>query len=57
MFLTALATLLIVYVIYAVTKGEVRGLSRLVDREASPDAFWRLITLYGLIGIILLAVA
>lgn len=56
LFFTAVATLLIVYVIYAVTKGEIYGL-RLISRDDSPRAFWNLAIIYGLLGLALLAFA
>src|SRR5690606_27721366 len=54
--LTALATLLIVYVIYAVTIGQVYGRG-LVEKEDSPQAFWTLTLIYAAVGLILLALA
>lgn len=54
LFFTAVATLLIVYVIYAITKGEVYGLG-LINRDDSPRAFWNHAVLYGLTGVALLA--
>lgn len=54
LFFTAVATLLIVYVIYAITKGEVYGLG-LINRDDSPRAFWNHVILYGLTGVALLA--
>lgn len=38
--LVAIATLLIVYAIYAFTKGEVRGF-RLIERDEAPTPFGR----------------
>ncbi|MDQ2076940.1 hypothetical protein [Marinimicrobium sp. ABcell2] len=56
LFLTAVATLLIVYVIYAVAKGEIYGPGRVV-REDSPRVFWKIVILYSLSGLILLTLA
>jgi hypothetical protein len=56
LFLTAVATLLIVYVIYAITTGEIYGPGR-ISREDSPRVFWKITILYGLAGLILLSVA
>lgn len=56
LFFTAVATLLIVYVIYAVTKGEIYGLG-VINRDDSPRAFWNLAITYGLLGLVLLVFA
>lgn len=54
--LVAIATLLIVYVIYAFTKGEVRGF-RLIEKDQAPQAFWTLLLIYATVGLVLLALA
>lgn len=54
--LVAIATLLIVYVIYAYAKGEVRGF-RLIQKDEAPQAFWMLILLYATVGLVMLALA
>ncbi len=54
--LVAIATLLIVYVIYAFTKGEVRGLS-LIEKDQESKAFWTLLLSYAIIGLVLLTLA
>lgn len=53
LFLTALATMLIVYVIYAIAKGEVYARGS-VGRDDSPQAFWTAILFYMAIGVALL---
>lgn len=54
--LVTIATLLIVYVIYACTKGQVRGF-RLIEKDEAPQAFWVLILIYATVGLMLLALA
>lgn len=54
LFFTTLATLLIVYVIYAITKGEIRAPGQIV-REDSPQAFWTVTLIYMAVGLFLLA--
>lgn len=55
---TLLGAMLIVYVIYAVTCGVVYARSgvwgKRVDKEESPDEFWRAVAIYTVIGILLL---
>lgn len=54
--LVAIATLLIVYAVYAFAKGEVRGF-RLIEKEEAPEAFWTLILIYATVGLVLLTLA
>jgi hypothetical protein len=55
-----LGVLVLVYTVYAATKGEVFAKSgpwgRLVSRGASPRYFWAVIVIYALLGTALLTI-
>jgi hypothetical protein len=55
-----LGILVIVYTIYAGTRGEVFAKSgpwgRLVSRQASPRYFWTVIAIYASLGVALLTI-
>jgi hypothetical protein len=56
----ALGLLVLVYTIYAGTKGEVLAKSgvwgRIVTRAGSPRYFWAVIVIYAVLGVVLLAI-
>ena len=58
MLFTFLGTLLIIYVIYAVTKGEVYAKSgawgKRIYLEESPGEFWTAIVIYSVLSMLLL---